>query len=85
MKILAFVITVFIITTMCQAAELFKMGNDTNIMQISGVNIENMTIEESMVLLGPGHNFNVSKDGILTMENGTRWKINDNIKGGFRR
>lgn len=75
-----FVVGSFILgTCSCQASCLVDVSNSSghgmHITEISGVSIKNMTVEESMFLLGPGHNLNVSKDGILTMQNGTTWKI----------
>lgn len=37
--------------------------------------ISNLNKEEAMVLLGPAHNFNVSKEGLITFKNGSTWAM----------
>ena len=37
--------------------------------------IGNLTKDEAMVVLGPGHNFNLSKSGVITFQNGSTWSI----------
>ena len=37
--------------------------------------ISNLNKDEAMVLLGPGYNFNVSRNGLITFENGSTWAI----------
>ena len=37
--------------------------------------ISNLTTEEAMVVLGPAHNFNLSRSGVITFENGSTWSI----------
>jgi hypothetical protein len=37
--------------------------------------IENLTVEEATYLLGPGYNFNVSRYGLVTFENGSTWNL----------
>ena len=37
--------------------------------------ISNLTKDEAMVVLGPGHNFNLSRSGIVTFQNGSTWSI----------
>lgn len=44
-------------------------GIGSHVMEVEGVHLENMTV------LGPAHNFNVSRDGLLTFENGSTWQI----------
>jgi hypothetical protein len=37
--------------------------------------MENMTSEEIVYVLGPGYGFNITRDGLLTFENGTQIQI----------
>lgn len=37
--------------------------------------IRNRSIEEALCLLGPAYNFNISRDGLVTFENGSAWQI----------
>jgi hypothetical protein len=48
------------------------VGNASN---IELPNIENLTIEEAIFLLGPAHGYNVSQTGLVTFENGSSWQI----------
>jgi len=50
-------------------------GNGTYITVIEGISLENLTFQEALTVLGPAHNFNISRDGLLTFQNGSTWSI----------
>ena len=76
-----FTVCSFIIGTCSGQSNLVEIGNasghGTHTMEVSGINISNMSMDETMVLFGPRHNFNVSKEGVLTLENNTRYQIKE--------
>lgn len=37
--------------------------------------IEGLTLEEAVVVLGPGHGYNVTRDGIVTLDDGEKIDI----------
>jgi hypothetical protein len=37
--------------------------------------LANLTTEEATFLLGPGHNYNVTRGGLVTFQNGSSWQI----------
>jgi hypothetical protein len=45
--------------------------------------IEGLTLEEAVVVLGPGHGFNVTRDGIVTLDDGERIDISSPAPFGF--
>jgi hypothetical protein len=50
-------------------------GDGSHIMVVSGVFIGNMTTEEAVYVLGPGHNLNITRAGLITFKNGTQWQV----------
>ena len=50
-------------------------GNGSHIMEVSGVFIGNMTTPEAIYVLGPGHNMNITRNGLITFENGSQWQV----------
>jgi hypothetical protein len=45
--------------------------------------IEGLTLEEAVVVLGPGHGYNVTRDGIVTLDGGERIDISSPAPFGF--
>ena len=45
--------------------------------------IEGLALEEAVVVLGPGHGFNVTRDGIVTLDDGERIDISSPAPFGF--
>ena len=50
----------------------------TDLQQVQSIlaTIPNVTLDEAMELLGPGHNYNVSSTGIITLDSG-RYQLPD--------
>ena len=72
-------LTVAVLGTLAQAASLEISGNSTgtgsHVMEIEGVSIQNMTTQEAIYVLGPGHNMNITRNGLVTFENGSQWQV----------
>lgn len=68
-----------ILVMLANAMTLEISGNATgqglHTMDVSLPDISNLTPEEATYLLGPGHNFNITKAGLITFENGSSWQI----------
>lgn len=76
---LAFCVAGVFLLTHASGAELSISGNcsgtGAHVMEVEGVHLENLTVQEAMYVLGPAHNFNITRDGLLTFENGSSWHI----------
>lgn len=68
---------VLIFLTSIAAGHLGHLAPDNGCNPYIGIipDMENMTFEEVIFVLGPAYGFNITRDGLLTFENGTQIQI----------